>query len=103
MVFNSIFGVATFSSSNKQMQVNKAQQLLTRYMFSQLWGEFTKKVLVEFFEEDLALQSIDSKAFKQPNTTKLSQFVQNASKDIRPRLNEPSRITISAVELQLLN
>jgi hypothetical protein len=72
-------------------------------MFSQFWCEFTKMVLVEFFEEDLVHQSGNSKAFSKPNTTKLSQFVQNASKDIKPRLNEPSRVTISAVELQLLN
>lgn len=71
-------------------------------MFSQLWCEFTKEVLSEFLEEDIVLQSItNSKAFKNPNpTSKLSQFVQNAAaKDTKPRHNEPSRITISAVEL----
>ena len=54
-------------------------------------------------EEDLLLASIDLKASKKPATTKLGQFVQNASRDAKPRLNEPSRITISAVELQLIN
>jgi hypothetical protein len=34
--------------------------LSARYFFSQLWCEFTKEVITEFFNEDIALKTIEN-------------------------------------------
>ena len=49
LVHNDIFAVATLTGGHEK----EANLLLTRYFFAQLWCEFTKEVLTEFFSEDL--------------------------------------------------
>jgi hypothetical protein len=53
-----VFAVATLANLDRKHF--ETHMLASRYFFSQLWCEFTKEVLTEFLNEDLAVKEFEA-------------------------------------------
>ena len=58
IIHNDVFADATMANQDKKH--NETHILASRYFFSQLWCEFTKEVLTEFLNEDLAVKEYEA-------------------------------------------
>ncbi|CDW87904.1 UNKNOWN [Stylonychia lemnae] len=93
IVYNEVFAVATLGQKRQEYTV---QNLTTRYIFAQFWCEFTKEVLTEFLEEDLAykykeVQFFIRKATKMVKKSDMGIYEQPYKKKPHQQNNSQSR------------
>lgn len=76
---NDVFAVAALTELNANRA--DAHMLAARYFFAQLWCEFTKEVITEFFSEDISNKMFESE--KRKDLSKEESF-QKKMFHIRP-------------------